>query len=912
MKFDKDRIVNHFVDNLKNKYLLPKPHLCLLNTKYPETDRKGIFTISDRPASHNLIGFDISTKDLNKDATSTTVFEFWVRSGIIKSSKEASDDDFTPIRIEMITEFFNEKTNLKITDTRTGEIFLEKEMEVHKQNEKYFFEELWEKEFEIEYKRIGKEKIEKSKNKIKIQLRKNFKKEKNYFRTQVRVSNENYNEAIKGLGFITGEIERVNQASLGILLDFNIFEMCEDAVFLKEENRWGAETSVKRVFNIVPQEESEEKIIFSEYYIGYETIPKFKEGQKKSDFISSLSKEGLTLHKEVADAFKFPSFYKYQEEGISSILREMKERRGQINVIQVRTAGGKTETFTVPLLEYCLQNKNKKGVKSLIFYPTKALANDQGSRIFRALYYLNKSLEDKKITMGLYHGDIKKTFEEEKEVWVPFKCPKCEGEGKDIPLSFSQNGIKSTAYCSNCNEKFDFLILTRYEIHKEMPDILITNQDTLHLTMMNRPEIHSIFGRRIEYCNNCGRSYINKKECNYCQKKLESIIPETSPDIIIMDEIHMLGGAFGINTALFLKRLTNLIKTYINGKSTYSPIYISATATIRTPKEFASQLFNNDNVKIIPTNTREAYDMEKVKEGEHKRVHLFILPKAFDSADTLAYGASFILGYFESEKVDDKPRILGFCESIKDNRMLIKLTRIRAPKGKHYQISGHTSQFEKDSRAEIEKKFTRKEIDVLFATSTLEVGVDFDDVNILFLHGVPYSFNDFLQRVGRSGRKKDAAVITTLRKWSALDYFYFERSKAMLQNADKFIVDPPFNKDNDVLLRNHIMASFFDYLSSLKNSDKIDKISDMKKFLFVGTEYKQSVLQDIENYIEGCFNLEDYQKGIVGETLDKIKTEILKPSEMKNIWDIFNFFDLQDQIGQLRTSDRIVEVEFLI
>ena len=64
--------------------------------------------------------------------------------------------------------------------------------------------------------------------------------------------------------------------------------------------------------------------------------------------------------------------------------------------------------------------------------------------------------------------------------------------------------------------------------------------------------------------------------------------------------------------------------------------------------------------------------------------------------------------------------------------------------GKIFKIQGHTSQFERDLRANIERKFTKKEIDVLYATSTLELGGDFDDINVLLLHGVPYSFNDYL------------------------------------------------------------------------------------------------------------------------------------------------------------------------
>jgi superfamily II DNA or RNA helicase/DNA-directed RNA polymerase subunit M/transcription elongation factor TFIIS len=923
-QFDKSQILDYVIKSLRNKSLLPKPHLGVLETKFPESNSAGLFTFSDRPVSQNIIGYDFLIKEQGENPSLKTTFTFFVRAGDIKSSEESTEEDFIPITCIIELNPKTLITNILIKNGKTDEEYKNESLVKYREvGSKSFFKSNWNQNFNVKYKVFGKQDFKEKANNININFFKNIKKEGGgTYRIQLRIVNENEKgseiTSLNKVGVIKGEHESYQNIPLGLLLDFKISEECLQAKFDIKENRWGIETSIKRLFNLVPQEETAGVINFSEYYRGYESIPRFKEGSSKEDFISMAKEQGVTIHKDVADSYShINSFYKYQEEGIVKIAKELNEKKGIVNIISVRTAGGKTETFAVPLINYCYENIDKIGTKSLIFYPTKALANDQAARIFKSLYGINKKLKSlgkRPIMMGLYHGDIKKTSREEKELWVPFKCPNCNSQ-----ITFKTNGIQNEVICSSCGEDLSYLILTRYEIHKKTPDIVVTNQDTLHYTLMNFPENHSIFGRDIKYCEECGESFINKRSCSACHKPLTKIEPQCSPEILVLDEIHMLGGAFGINTSMFLKRLINLIKSYSkNGE--YKPTFIGATATIKHPEEFASQLFDSKNISKIPLDEKTAYKTEVSKEEKVQREHLFILPRSYDSSDTLSYGVHYILKYF-AQNFEDKPAILGFCESIKDNRNLIKLTNSRKPdiEGKSFLIGGHTSQFERDLRADIEKKFTRKEIDILYATSTLEVGVDFDDINVLLLHGVPYSFNDYLQRVGRSGRKKDAAVITTLRKWSSLDYFYLEKCKAMLSNPRKFIVDPPFNENNEVILKNHIRALFFDYLSSRPDTETISTIIDLRNFLSGGDAKKgfsQEFKNQFINYCKSCFGNLIKTESVIVDTLEDsnmgLQKFIFAEGIVKNVKELFEEVNKEFQIGKLRSADKVVEVEFQI
>lgn len=919
--FDKTKVLDKFISNLRNKQLFPKPHLGVLETKFPE-ESSGTFTFSDRPASQNVIGYDFQIKSFGDSPKSISTFCFWVRRGELFSQEDSEEKAFVPIELIIESELEESICKVLIKNKKTGEIYSEGEMDKKSLNSKDFFKYAWEMDFPIKYKECGKELIKEDVNPIKITLIKNIKKEPNgVFRIQLRITNETILEDPKkdyfNIGIKQEDNEKYQKIPKGLLLDFSINEKSEQANFNIQTNRLGFKTSIKRLFNLVPQNESPNKIEFSEYFRGYETIPNFKEGGTKEEFLKKVASMDVPISKEIIDVYEKmfkkegkPLFHKYQEEGIIEIAKELNDKKGVVNIISVRTAGGKTETFAAPLINFCYQNLDKKGVKALIFYPTKALANDQALRIFNTLYFLNEELKiqgKRPITMGIYHGDIKKTAKEEKEVWVPFKCPDPDCEG---PLVFEEKGIHHIPKCSKCGKSLDYLFLTRYEIHGKLPDILITNQDTLNYTLMDYPQNHSIFGRKISYCEECGESFINKRVCPDCHKPLVSVEPQCSPEMIIMDEIHMLGGAFGMNTSLFMKRLLNNITKYSPSEA-YKPTFVGATATIDNPRDFASKLFNNQNVNMIPADKEEAYKPEsESQEKIRKREHLFILPRSYVSADTLSFGMQFILKYF-SEEIKRKPSILGFCESIKDNRTLIKLTRQRNKIG-DIRIDGHTSQFDRAQRAKIEKEFTKKEVNILYATSTLQVGVDFDDVNVLLLHGVPYFFNDYLQRIGRSGRKEDAAVITTLRKWNPLDYYYFEKCRFMLENPEEFVVDPPFNEKNDVILRNHIRALFFDILSSYPNIEKISSINDLKEFISGGdskdisNEFKKNFLDEAKT----IFNIED--DSIVVEVLEEFSKIIFTDPEIKNIRDIFRSFDKLYQIGQLRNADKSVEVIFQI
>ncbi len=71
---------------------------------------------------------------------------------------------------------------------------------------------------------------------------------------------------------------------------------------------------------------------------------------------------------------------------------------------------------------------------------------------------------------------------------------------------------------------------------------------------------------------------------------------------------------------------------------------------------------------------------------------------------------------------------------------------------KKIHVEVHHASVGKEIRATVEKLFKQKHLQVVVATTTLELGIDIGDIDQVFFLNPPYSTSSFLQRLGRCGR----------------------------------------------------------------------------------------------------------------------------------------------------------------
>jgi hypothetical protein len=104
-----------------------------------------------------------------------------------------------------------------------------------------------------------------------------------------------------------------------------------------------------------------------------------------------------------------------------------------------------------------------------------------------------------------------------------------------------------------------------------------------------------------------------------------------------------------------------------------------------------------------------------------------------------------------------------------------------------------------------------KQTDIIFTTSSLEVGYDDPDITLVYQHYAPQNLASFIQRKGRGGRGSDDRPITavTLSIYNSRDTWWFRKPGEMIAPTG---FDTPLNPDNHFVRRGHLVAALLDGL----------------------------------------------------------------------------------------------------
>lgn len=104
----------------------------------------------------------------------------------------------------------------------------------------------------------------------------------------------------------------------------------------------------------------------------------------------------------------------------------------QSTLVTTGTGSGKTECFLYPILDDCLRRRRAgvKGIKAIVLYPMKALANDQAGRFAREILEQPQYL-DEGIRVGLYVGQTDDNGRKRGEVWSKMELVR-DAKGKVV------------------------------------------------------------------------------------------------------------------------------------------------------------------------------------------------------------------------------------------------------------------------------------------------------------------------------------------------------------------------------------------------------------------------------------------------------------------------------------------------
>ncbi len=101
--------------------------------------------------------------------------------------------------------------------------------------------------------------------------------------------------------------------------------------------------------------------------------------------------------------------------------------------------------------------------------------------------------------------------------------------------------------------------------------------------------------------------------------------------------------------------------------------------------------------------------------------------------------------------------------------------------------SEHTGLLPNDVRARVENSFIYGDqpwdINLLSATPTLEMGIDIGDLSTIFLCSVPPAQANYLQRIGRAGRKDGNALAVTVANGQNHDLYFYQEPLEMIAGS---------------------------------------------------------------------------------------------------------------------------------
>ncbi len=234
---------------------------------------------------------------------------------------------------------------------------------------------------------------------------------------------------------------------------------------------------------------------------------------------------------------------------------------------------------------------------------------------------------------------------------------------------------------------------------------------------------------------------------------------------IIIDEFHaFVESERGVHLRMLLYRMDQLTKRKIQR--------IGLSATAGNPYDLLHWLSDG----------RHAAELVHVPAAPQEKQFLFIVePNETDRIDALV-------------RIVSGRKALVFVSSRSSAEHLVN-----ACAGRIRNLHIHHSSIAPAARKMAEEVFNSQEGACIVCTSTLELGIDIGDLDVVVQEGPPDSVSSFLQRMGRSGRRGNAAFVA----WILKSPFDLLCSVAIIECAVQKLVEDlrPLRKPYTVLLQ---------------------------------------------------------------------------------------------------------------
>ncbi|MEJ8827217.1 protein DpdJ [Variovorax humicola] len=533
----------------------------------------------------------------------------------------------------------------------------------------------------------------------------------------------------------------------------------------------------------------------------------------------------------------------FQTESAARVLGGLESGIHRATLVSAGTGSGKTLAFYLPALSW-LANQRKStphhgGVRVLALYPRNELLKDQLREVFDQCRRFDDFLSPHGVAplrVGVLFGSVphKATSAfsgvqswpgDARDRTCPFfRCPQCTGEmllkRADLEAGVQRLVCRS---CGNCVDDRQ-LAFTREAMKKAPPDVLFTSVEMLNQSLGDNDSRH-LFG----------------------------LGPQAyrTPDLVLLDEVHLYAGTFGAQVGYLLRRWRNLS----GGRSSF----VGLSATITEGQSFFAALTGLDATAVEeispkPDQMEEegaeymlalrgdpvsqtallsasiqslmlASRLLQPRDGYNKNNHPFCGWRSFAFTDQLDAANRLYRDLLDAEgrfpNGAEKPTRNGHSP------VLANLRRSDGSPGRRYQ-AGQDWRIVQDAQHNLAKgqeiaRTTSYDTGVsirsqiVVATAALEVGFDDPDVGVVLQHKAPRDVAQFLQRKGRAGRTRH------MRPWTVVVLSDYGRDRLAYQAYDQLFnpILPPrqLPMSNRYVQRMQAVFALFDHLGERTQND---------------------------------------------------------------------------------------------
>ncbi len=213
---------------------------------------------------------------------------------------------------------------------------------------------------------------------------------------------------------------------------------------------------------------------------------------------------------------------------------------------------------------------------------------------------------------------------------------------------------------------------------------------------------------------------------------------------VIVDELHELYHTKrGAQLAIGLERLVEVSGEFQR---------IGVSATVGDLQEAASFLFGAREGKIIEASSKKEINIE-VEMPREPRFNYKELKEKFS---------------LDNESIARIERIAELINEHKKSILFVNTRQVAESLGSKLvylfkthglgEVAIHHSSLDKEERIRVEDSFKSGNIKGIIATSSLELGIDIGDVDIVIQYGSPKQATRLLQRIGRSGHGVEGRI----------------------------------------------------------------------------------------------------------------------------------------------------------